>query len=405
MECKTIVLIDFENGGHREAFMQFFSKSLLELGHKVICIMPDTLPIQHWIANNVNAGAHNILFYDKRIINPASTSFGRFNESVSRIIYWKRQKNILSEIEKESNQKIDLVFFNWLDNQMANYLPPFIIDAIFPYKWSGVYFHPVIFRIRPHYLDNKTTLSDVDSVFLAKNCIAVTLHDEGILEKYQKRIGKKTMLFPETADGTPPNQQHVLANKIKEKAQNRTIVGIIGLEPHKGAFTLMRLAKIADQSKFFFAFTGVFKSNSLDKLSTDEKKEVTDFIANIPNNCIWETGGLQEGEDYNSVFCSFDIIHIVYNNFYSSSNRLTKAAIFNKLVLGSNVGCVGEDVPKYNLGATANENNIEEQYQKLQLLRNNILSNNFPTEQWKNYADKHSTDRLPEKFNEILKLL
>ncbi len=400
---KTIVLFDIHNGGHREAFMQFFAKALLESGHEVICIMPDTASIKRWV--NTNVSSQNIRYYNIEVEDKLLTSFGRFNMALTRLQFWRRQKKVLKQIEKEIQKKVDLVFFNWIDSQMANYLPAFVIDAFFHYKWSGVYFHPVIFRQFPQYLDNKTTSRDVDSVFLSKNCIGITLHDEGILDKLQKRIGKTTILFPEIADATPPNPHHVLAQKIKAKAKDRTIVGIIGLEPYKGALSLIRVAKIADPAKFFFAFTGIFKNKFLDILPVDEKNEFINFMNSIPENCFWETGSLQEGEDYNSVFCCFDITHIVYNNFYSSSNRLTKAAIFNKLVLSSNYGCVGNDVPAYNLGEIADEHDIEEQYGKLQILRNKILAKDFPYEQWKIYADKHSTDRLPEKFAELLNLL
>lgn len=405
MQGKTIVLIDFENGGHREAFMQFFAKALLELGHEVLCIMPDTSPIQHWINSNLSGESHLIHYFNISVGYPRFQKFGRLNEAFSKITLWKKQQKILQKIEIQTQKKIDLVYFNWIDSQMANYLPAYMVDAVFHYKWSGLYFHPVIFRQRPQYLDCKTTFRDVDGVFLSKNCVAITMHDEGILEKYQKRIGKHTMLFPEIADATPAHPEHALARRIRQQSNNRTIVGIIGLEPFKGALSLIRLAKIADPSLFFFAFTGVFKAEFLDRLPAADREEFSHFMNNLPENCLWQTGGLKEGEDYNSVFCSFDIIHIVYNNFYSSSNRLTKAAIFNKLVLASNYGCVGEDVPTYDLGETVDENDIAEQYSKLQILRNRIIAKKFPYTQWKTYATKHSTDILPEKFTELLSLL
>ena len=405
MQSKTIVLIDFENGGHREAFMQFFAKALLELGHEVLCIMPDTTPIQHWIHNKLPGESHSIRYFNTTVSYPPFQKFGRLNEAFSKIIFWRRQQKIMRQIEKQIQKKIDLVYFNWIDSQMANYLPASAVDAVFHYKWSGLYFHPVIFRQKPEYLENKTTFRDVDGVFLSEKCIAITMHDEGILEKYQKRIGKHTMLFPEIADSTPARPEHALAGKIRQQANNRTVVGIIGLEPFKGALSLIRLAKIADPSAFFFAFTGVFKPEFLDRLPAADREEFSHFMNHLPENCLWQTGGLKEGEDYNSVFCSFDIIHIVYNNFYSSSNRLTKAAIFQKLVLASNYGCVGEDVPTYDLGETADEHDITEQHHKLQILRDRILREDFPYAAWKTYAKKHSTDILPEKFTELLSLL
>lgn len=402
---KTIVLIDLYTGGHRKAFMCLFIKACLENNTKVICLYPESSEIKDWFLMHEKDSIKNIIFIDFKTTLKFYVSFGRFNQAISILRYWKKCADLLQKVEKQHQLKIDLVYFNWVDSQMANYFPSTLLDFIFPYKWSGLYFHPIIFRKKPLYLDSKATFKDVDSVFLAKNCIAITLHDEGILEKYQNRINKKTILFPEIADDTPPNSSIPLAEKIKAKANKRTIVGIIGLEPYKGTLSLIRLVKIADASKYFFAFTGIFNEAFLLNLTENEQKEIKDFIANIPENCLWQTGSLQEGEEYNSVFCSFDIIYIIYNNFYSSSNRLTKAAIFNRLVLANDNGCVGDDVPKYNLGETANENNIEEQYRKLEILHKRISTNDFPLEHWKIYTDKHSTKRLKEKFEELLKLV
>lgn len=400
---KTIVLYDIGNGGHREAFMQFFAKSVLELGHEVICIMPETSAIQSWVQQNVVS--QNIHYYDMLIESKNYTSLGRFNNSFSKINVWRKQKIAFQQIEIELQKKIDLVFFNWLDSQMSNYLPAQIIDFIFPYQWTGVYFHPVIFRQRPDFLEHKTSFSDVDNLFLAKKCIAITVHDEGLKDKLQYRTGKQTLLFPEIADATPPNPSFPLAQKIKTKANGRIVIGIIGLEPYKGVFTLMNVVKIADATQFFFVFTGMYNENSLIYLSENQKAEYLEFIKNPPENCIWQTGSFKEGEEYNSVICSFDIIHLVYKKFYSSSNRLTKAAIFKKLVIGNNLGCVGEDIPKYNLGETVDEDDVEAQYQKLKILRDRILRNDFPMEQWEIYAKKHSAESLKDKFKTLISLL
>jgi hypothetical protein len=402
---KAIALIDLYSGGHRNAFMCLFAKACLENNVKVFCFYPQSNEIKDWIEINAKGYLDRIIFIDYQPIFGSFTKLGRFNTALSILTYWKNCALLLKKTEIQYQIKIDLVYFNWLDSQMANYLPPSLLDFIFSYKWSGLYFHPNIFRITPKYLEKKATFRDVDSVFLSKKCVAITLHDEGIIEKYQNRINKKTLLFPEIADNTAPNSNNFLARKIKDKANGRTIIGIIGLEPYKGTLSLIRLVKIADASKYFFAFTGVFNEDFLISSTKHEQNEIKDFIKNVPENCIWQTGSLQEGEEYNSIFCSFDIVYIIYKNFFSSSNRLTKAAIFNRLVLANNNGCVGDDVPKYNLGETADENDIKAQYQKLEILREQILAKDFPYNQWKIYAEKHGTERLKEKFEELLNLV
>ncbi len=402
---KTIALIDNASGGHRDAFMRYFAKACLEINTRVICIYPNTTSIKEWINIHANPYISQITYIENTCTFIPFNGMRAFNEPIGITRYWKNIARFLKKVETDIQQKIDFVYFNWIDSQMANNIPPFVIDWVFPYKWSGLYFHPTVFRVNEKFLEKAINFRDIDNVFTAKNCIAVTLHDEGILERYQRRIKKPTILFPEIADITEPDTQLPLANRIRAKANGRIVVGTIGLEYHKGCYPLVKLCQQADASKFFFAFTGIFSETLLTYFPENEKNEVLDFMNHLPENAIWETGTLNEGAEYNAVFNSFDIIHLIYKNFYSSSNRLTKAANFHKFVLANNIGCVGDDVPKYDLGETADENNIEEHNQEIEILRNRILKHDFPYEQWKIYSEKHSTEILKEKFTELLKLV
>ena len=143
----------------------------------------------------------------------------------AKIKLWQRFNSILKRAEKQHHIKIDLVFFNWLDSLLTNNLHPIFIDFIFRYKWAGIYFHPQVLRFHPELLKEKTSFSHVDIGLTSKNCIAVGLHDEGIIEGQSFRINnKKVLLFPEIADDTPPNFQQKIYAEIKQKAKDRTIV-------------------------------------------------------------------------------------------------------------------------------------------------------------------------------------
>lgn len=400
---KTIVLFDTSNGGHKEAFMQLFAKSLLALKCRVICIMPDTLPIRKWI--ELNNPSNEIYFIDKTIKRTEIKKFGRLNDALTTISYWYKLNRAIGQIEKKLNLKADWVFINWLDNFLANYIMPSLLDLVFTYRWSGLYFHPAVFRIQPDLLQKHISISDIDSALKANNCFALTIHDEGIVEGLKNRIQKPVFLFPEIADITPPSSKHLMYTAILEKAKGRTIIGTIGLEFHKGVMDLVRLCIVADPSQFFFVFAGGYNDTYLNWFESDENKnEFISFKNNLPENVFWQEGLLEEGEDYNSVFCSFDIIYLVYRNFYSSSNRLTKAANFQKLVLASEKYCVGEDVEKYDLGLLTQPNNISHQYAQLIKLKERLLKQDFPYEKWKIYAEKHSTVILSEKFQKLLNL-
>jgi len=118
MDKKTIVLLDFYNGGHREAFMQFFAKALIESGHTIICVMPDTGIIQSWLQErDLNYNTH---FFNCSSKEKEQTIFGRFNFAISRAHLWYQQRKIMQQIERQLKINIDLVYFNWMDSLMAN---------------------------------------------------------------------------------------------------------------------------------------------------------------------------------------------------------------------------------------------------------------------------------------------
>ena len=101
------------------------------------------------------------------------------------------------------------------------------------------------------------------------------------------------------------------------------------------------------------------------------------------------------------VFCSFDIPFLVYDNFASSSNNLTKAAIFNKLVVASKGYCVGDDVNKYELGLTVEQGNVQQCIDAIYQLKNQSHDLKPKFEQYKNI---HSKEVLHEKFQELIDL-
>ena len=405
---KTIAFIDIGINGHKMAYMCYHVKIVAELGHTVFCIVPEAEEVEAWIIKNhphLSKNIHYVSFSKHEL--DFSPKNGFYSTFTTKIKIWRKYCTIINNTIKQFKINIDLVFFNWLDSSLTNYLHPLIIDLIFPYKWAGIYFHPQILRFQPKLLKEKASFSDIDIALTSKNCIAVGLHDEGIIDGQSYRINhKNVLLFPEIADDTPPNAAHKIFREIKEKADGRTIVGILGVEPFKGSAEFMHIAKRMDSSKYLFALTGPYEEFYLDYFHNDElAREFKEFITHPPENVYVNLGFLNEGEDYNSVFSAFDIVFIIYKRFPSASNRLTKAAHLKRLVITDEKYCVGEDVRKYNLGIGVNGESLDEIEKGITQLRERILNNDFPLEEWKIYAAKNSIAVLKDRFTEIIELL
>ncbi len=403
---KTIAIIDNSAKGHRLYHMQQFVKSFTELGYNVVCIIPEVHLVKSWM-ENIHLDANNNIYVEfnaKKIVY--KKSFFSYSDDVCYVIKcWLEYKKVLRKIESEHNIKIDFFFLNNIDTFLACFFHPIIHRFFFKYKWSGFYVHTRYMRMYKDIEKRKTKISDIDYLFTSQNCTGVAVADEGIAAGMQYRINKKVVALPDITDTSLPIQKPTLAIEIKQKSNNRTIVGLIGLETFKGSIEMAKLALAANSDNYYFVFCGYYDDTFLSYCRDDADRQFfVSFQQDLPENVLWNTNYLKDEQDYNAIFNTFDIVYMVYREHFTSSNRLTKAAVFNKLVLASNKHFVGENVTNYNLGEIAASENINEQLDKLELLRNKIIHQDFPTEQWKLYAEKNSEKLLTEKFAEIIKL-
>jgi disulfide oxidoreductase YuzD len=399
---KKIVLIDYSIGGHHLFYIRTFSKILLDLGFKVCCVIPESRKVYDWMKEFKKEKLSYFSTHEYDYIDIHPKKWGKFNETVRVLHRWRWEARLIKKLEKDSGERTDIVFYAWVDNNLAPYIPAFVLDMIFPWKWAGLYFHPYHLRQTDVFLNRKAVWRDWDAVFLAKKCISVSVLDSAITEKFSKRIDKPVYRFPDIVDATPPDHSFHLAEKIKEKARDRIIVGMIGCEKHKGTLTLMRAAKQADPEKYFFVFAGILPEQTY---SSEEWKEVQQFVHSEPENCFFYFEPIPEGAAYNAVFCVFNIPFLVYDNFISNSNRLKKAAIFEKLVLASDNYCVGDDVRKYDLGEAVPPQNPDTALAGLEKLRKKIEQKDFPVEQWKKYCELNSEVQLYRSFRELMALV
>ncbi len=398
---KTIALVDPLHVGHHLAFMRLFAKSLIDSGQQVIILYPNPADITTWLQENLPNGNDEFFVFEYDEAGRDYQNLGRFNDTFSTLDRWFRLRKQLKKHEKQIGVKIDFVFLAWLDSYLANYLHPRLLNLAFPYPWSGLYFHPRHLRYYPDKLNAHPSISEIDVALTSSHCKNVAIHDEGITPLFNKRLQKPVILFPEIADDTAPALDYLPAKEIPNKAKQRIVVGITGiLDKMKGLLTLVRVAKNADAQRFFFVFAGPLR---LDDYQEAEQQEITDFIAADPENCHFELEYIQEGGHFNAILNGLDVVYLVYDNFASSSNRLTKAAIFQKYVLAQNRFCVGEDTQKYNLGETVEEGNVAQTLEALDVLENRIKNEPFPVQQFEIYREKHSVKALDDVFKETLR--
>lgn len=394
MKQTTVLLIDHSVAGHKYAFAKLFAKYLLKLDFEVILVLPEkTETIHRELTDELGhltqyLHTYNISYRAKKYaVNKL------IDEALNAFSNWLSVRKAVNNLIKKQGHKIDLVFFCWLDTYLANYLPHQFIDVIFPWKWCGLYFHPwYLFQTE----SLKVSLSSKDNVLLSKNCIGVGVHDDLLATKLSSRIRKPVLYFPEFADASPPFQEHELSSTIIEKAKSKPIVGLIGLAKRKGLLHLLDVIEIDKDKEFFYFLGGDFPTSDY---TSSEAERVRYFLDNLPGNILHYPSSIPEGHEINSVISTWDVVFLVYDNFKSSSNFLTKAALLKKLVVGIDSYWIGDNINKYHLGYSVSGLKASETFEKIKLL---VPTPEGMKPNWDGFLDINGEEKLASVFRELL---
>jgi glycosyltransferase involved in cell wall biosynthesis len=395
---KTIFLIDTVWYGHHAMYFKFFSKTLLELGCRVIALCPKPDELEKWIEKSCIDSINN--FYAFEINEPEPKSpIKKFKKTFSVLSRWKDTADKIKKIESQTGFSPDLVFFAMLDNYIGHFLTPSIISRIFPYSWSGLYFWPTHLRIKQKFSLIRFGPLNTDAILKSNNCKAIAVLDEGIAGKLQNKIKKPIIEFPDFTDKSNPDMDSQMIKQIKEKTGKRKIIGLFGgMEKRKGLLTLIEIAK--KSKELFFVFAGNFNENSEKTYSKEELIKIKKFVVSDPSNCFFHLKFIPEESQFNAVINSCDVLFAAYKNWIHSSNILIKAAIFEKLVIVNDGYLMAERVNNFNLGKVVPQGNIEKCIEAINLLINKPFKANF-----EGYKKLHSIEQLSKQFKIILDLL
>jgi glycosyltransferase involved in cell wall biosynthesis len=404
---KTIYLIETRWGGHHPTYFKFFTKVLLELGHEVIALCPKPKELSEWIAYNCANFADHLYTVEIQELGSNQVSSPILKHTVLALRHWQHAAANIQTASSILGRSPDLVFFAWLDSYLGTYLTHYLVDKVFPYRWSGLYFHPYHLReAKQKLLSLHYGPLDHHNILHSPHCPVVAVLDEGISEILLRKLGRKpVVVFPDFTDELLPDMNYILAKQIREKAGDRKVIGMLGsLDKRKGLLTLLEVAQKSLENNWFFVFAGTLVEQTL---SEQELVKIKNFVFQSPSNCLFHFERIPDESQFNAVVSSCDVLFAVYQGFPHSSNILTKAAIFKKPVLVSNSFCMGERVRKFKLGLTVDEGNVLE---CIEALRRLLGQPTLKTRQeisfnFEEYKYLHSIDKLYDGLNRIIKTI
>lgn len=396
---KTIFLIEDSWGGHRPTYLKIFTKTLLELGHQVIVLCPKPIELSEWITQN-HSDLDKFHAFEFHKPDPRSFRVLQLRLIINAIARWRNVKMAIESVALKLEKSPDLVFFPWLDSYLAPYLTHYPIDLVFPYQWSGLYFHPRHLRLKQKFWSICRGPLREDALLKSSRCKAIAVLDEGIAQKLQSKIGDKPVItFPDFTDTSTPDLNYPIARQIKAKAQGRKIIGLLGLQSkRKGVLTLLEVARQTVEEDYFFVFAGSLAEHTF---TAQELTNIQNLVDSNLSNCFFYFDTIPDGAPFNALVDLCDILFAAYEKFPHSSNILTKTAILEKPVIVSKKFCMAERVEKFKLGLSIDEEDVVQCTQGIQYLSRQLeeqkLQPNF-----EDYRHLHSTEKLKTAFLEIL---
>jgi glycosyltransferase involved in cell wall biosynthesis len=394
---KTIALVNPLWDGHHPTYFYYFTKTLLELGNRVLAFCSAPTELRKMVLNDLNCDDRFQVFKLPELQD--SRFFGKgFRSTLIAIKRWKLANTAIKQAGATIKLTPDLVFFGALDIYLPPYfLTPIIIDRIFPYDWSGLYFQPRHLRIKQKFASIRQGCFTPHSALQASRCKSVAVLDEGVAESLKNKIQKPVITFPDIADASKPDPEFELVQEIKIQARSRKIVGLLGsLSKRKNLLMLLDVAKQVPDSQYFFIFIGTLDRSTF---SPEELIKIENIVNSKPTNCFFYFNRIPKECQFNALISACDILFAVYKNFSASSNFLTKSALFKKPIIVSQNYCMGERVKNFNLGVCIQEDSKSQCIKAL----NEVCNTSSLEAKFEEYAKLHSLQRLYLDFSEILK--
>jgi glycosyltransferase involved in cell wall biosynthesis len=366
------------------------------MGYQVVSFFPEPDEVRRWVA--LHCPEYIQQFHAFKVQEPETPKLpiiGKLPQPVFTLFRWIDTATVIRKASSKIGCKPDLVFLCWLDNYLSNYLNHHIIERIFPYSWSGLYFHPNNLQFKQHVLPILGTPLTHHAVAQSSRCYGIALLNEIEATKLQDKIKNPVFIFPDITDDSLPDENYVVVQKIRSQAGNRKIVGLFGLlSKRKGLLTLLEVAQKSVNKNWFFVFAG--KLSQVDLLP-EEVTKIKNIVESKPNNCFFHFESIPEGEKFNALINISDVLFAAYENFPSSSNILTKAAVFEKPVIVSDGFCIGERAKKFQLGLTIPQGDVSKCIEAL----SDLFDHAQLKPDFEGYKRLHSVEQLRTEFNTI----
>ena len=299
--------------------------------------------------------------------------------------------------EKALQTKIECVFFAPVDDWIKPKFGKKWMKWAFNYKWSGLLVNMEDYYQEGLKLNVDPKFRDPDYLLSSTNCVSIATIDRYQTEALRSRIYKKVVVVPDISDYDLPEKPQKISKQIQLMAAGRMIVGTILLE-NENPENFLTVAVSADSDKYFFVSAGKFDPNNLSKKA---REALGTLLKSDKKNTYFILHNFEESESINDLMQVFDVCYLNDGQFQLPHPLLSKAAYFNKPVIGSKNDMIGKLLASFKTGIGVN-GKVNDSLEALNLLRLQMpFEQNFDLEKLQNYAKLQSPEALHDALESI----
>ena len=368
----SVVVFDYNWGGHIPAYHRLIVESLLRVGWRVISLTGGNSEVTAHIDRVLPAAR-------ERLFAPHCPELGRPPARKAKLAFlsripggfalWSRIRTNPRLRTRHARMRWDacrsaverirqfwdsrtLLFLPYLDDMLEPDLSPESVRI--PLPWAGLYMSASDLRDP----DLRTDIERRLRFLSHPQCRGVAILDEACVNPLENQLPHLAVsTLPDIADDSLVASSK-LSEELERRAAGRKIVGLLGhLSEAKNLAMFLDLATAPRNRDIFFLLAGQYEALSV---APRERALLTDAAAGAMEN-VWALPNRIAAEsEFNFLLQRVDVVFAVYRDFTRSSNILTKAALFHRPIVVAPGFCMAERVNRYRLGLTAKPDDAAE---------------------------------------------
>jgi|GEM_PF-5893383 len=350
-----IILVSPYIMGHHSSYLKIYASIFLELDCNVTILVPEVKKMKVYLSELFNYDDNSLRvlkLYERKIYKfetEKNNKKGILRDLIETYSAIRNFMDISKSIKTYNLYDSSLVFIMWLDSYVSKFNFPIFHRMIFPYRWAGLFFHPSHIKINHFTKERYVDLLYHIFLFSSNRLKYIGMFDDCIVEKLKKRYNSDVFnLLPDITEKNYPDVDSSLVREILAKSSGRKIVSLLGsLGKRKNVVNFFEVADKCDNENVFYVCAGMFNCHTF---TEDELKRINHIAEIRSDKILFHRQHIESDCVFDALFYISDLVVAVYKNFTSSSNVITKAAMYRKYIIVSNEFLMCRIVKQYGIG-------------------------------------------------------